>query len=129
MASLPINPGRASALPLDLLLSAIPSLPRSFLERLVERAIDSMDRDDGDLDIESNGDELDGSAGEDDFCPHNTGAILYPGCPCSDPDTAADDRGCDDINDDREEEYCAVPIYGIDQRHILVGPDHMLLRS
>src|SRR5690606_4094015 len=41
------------ALPLDLLLSTLPSLPRAALNRLVERAIDHLDELDGDPDLEA----------------------------------------------------------------------------
>ncbi len=48
------HPGSAGAqaLPLDVLLAAIPSLPRAMLNQLVDRAIDLMDADDGDPDLE-----------------------------------------------------------------------------
>jgi len=70
----------------------------------IEVLVDVLDMLGGDPDVEANGDELDGTRGEDDFCPHSTGPIPGPGCPLSDPDMAVDDRGCDDINDDREVE-------------------------
>lgn len=57
----------ASALPLSVALSVIPSLPRPLLSRLVDRAIERLDEMDGDTELEPNGDELDGSAAEDDF--------------------------------------------------------------
>lgn len=38
--------------PLDVLLSALPSLPRPVLSRLVARAIDRLDEMDGDPDLE-----------------------------------------------------------------------------
>jgi hypothetical protein len=44
--------GSASALPLATALAIIPTLPRPLLNRLVERAIDHMDRQDGDPDLE-----------------------------------------------------------------------------
>ena len=44
------------AAPLDVLLSAIPSLPRPILERIVQRAIDHMDDEDGCEDDEDNND-------------------------------------------------------------------------
>lgn len=68
--------------PLDVLLSAIPSLPRPVLARLTERMIDRMDEIDPDADVEANGDEEDGTFAEDDWAHrHDTGA----GCPISDP--------------------------------------------
>ncbi len=45
----------------------------------------ALDRHDGDCDLEPDGDERDGSLGEDDFCIHNTGGDYGPGCPVSDP--------------------------------------------
>ncbi len=89
--------GDAKALPLETLLSMIPSLPRHALDRLVERAIDHLDAQDGDSDVELNGDELDGTGGEDDFdeCSgaNMGGGWSGPGCPISDPDVAVDDQG------------------------------------
>jgi len=104
--------GKARVVPFDALaplLAAIPSLPRPMLARLTEVMIDQLDIMDGDPDLEDgdppegNGDELDGNPAEDEFCAHQgTG----PGCLISDPDMAVDDRGCDDVNGDREpEEY------------------------
>jgi hypothetical protein len=52
MASHAPDYGRASALPLHVALSVIPSLPRSLLSRLVERAIERLDEIDGDTDRE-----------------------------------------------------------------------------
>lgn len=56
MSTLFISTGGARALPVDLLLSAIPSLPRPALARLVDRAIEQMDDDDGDPDYEEDHD-------------------------------------------------------------------------
>lgn len=58
---------RHATLPLDLIAQAIPKLTRHDLEGLTERLIDLLDQLDGDIDVECNGDELDGSLGEDDF--------------------------------------------------------------
>ncbi len=44
--------GGASALPLHIALSVIPSLPRPLLARFVERAIERLDASDGDPDLE-----------------------------------------------------------------------------
>lgn len=52
MTALHITTVGARALPIDLLLSAIPSLPRQLLDRLVERAIDRIDELDGEPDLE-----------------------------------------------------------------------------
>ncbi|MEO6151867.1 MAG: hypothetical protein ABIT09_01240 [Croceibacterium sp.] len=93
---------------------------RPQLEAFLSIALDLLDTMDGDGDAEddapeANGDEEDGSMGEDDFCEHNAGTDPGPGCKLSDADVAADDIGCDDINDDREEESGLVPSYGVDQ--------------
>lgn len=74
------------------LLTVIPSLSRAELGRLVHRMIGHMDDMDGDTDLEPNGDELDGSLGEDDFCDHNT-YMPGPGCPVSDPDYGGEELG------------------------------------
>lgn len=73
------------------LLAQIPSLPRAALARLATQLIDRLDDIDGDLDLEFNGDEVDGTAGEDDFYPHSNW-LGAPGCPIADPDTAVDDH-------------------------------------
>ena len=66
MRDLYVSTGGARALPIDLLLGAILSLPRKTLDRLVERAIAQLDELDGDPDLELNGDEHDGSNAEDE---------------------------------------------------------------
>ena len=85
MTALNIRYGAPIAVPLDVLLSAIPSLPRRELGRLVERAIDHMDRLDGDPDVEDDdpaGDplELYGEHSSD------TGCAMLPGKPLYDED-------------------------------------------
>lgn len=52
MSALYVSTAAARTLPVDLLLSSIPSLPRHVLDRLVERAIDRLDEIDGDTDLE-----------------------------------------------------------------------------
>jgi hypothetical protein len=98
MASRAHAAGGPKGLPLALIAQAIPKLSRNDLEALTERLIDYLDQQDGDADVELNGDEKDGSLGEDDFCPQHTryGAA---GCPVSDPDLAVDDDRCDDDRD------------------------------
>ncbi len=66
MTDLHISRGGTRALPLDLLLAAIPSLPRAALNALVDRAIDRMDEDDGDPDLEPEVDMGVDDIGEDD---------------------------------------------------------------
>ena len=85
MTALIVRYGRPETLPLNVLLSSIPSLPRRALDRLAQRAIDRLDELDGDPDLELNGDELDGSLGEDDFHSPSTSPWTGPGCPISDP--------------------------------------------
>lgn len=77
--------GVAATLPLDLILDAIPSLPRPLLARMVQRMIDRIDEMDGDTDVEPNGDEQDGNQSEDDFMDHGEGWKQEPGCPIADP--------------------------------------------
>ncbi|WP_380789365.1 hypothetical protein [Sphingobium xenophagum] len=86
---------------LEGMLAVIPSMPRPALARLVQQAIDRMDDLDGDPDLGPDGDELDGSMGEDDFHPQNANWLGYAGCPVADPeedDTVdrclAGDDGC-----------------------------------
>lgn len=111
---------------------------RDQLAGFIEVAIGLLDLADGDPDIEPNGDELDGTGGEDDFMDH---AHAGPGCPVSDPDAcAAGDDNLDDwalgrfdpIREDDEDDdpagdpldkgemgdgplYATLPVYGIDQ--------------
>lgn len=72
----------------DAVLVQIAILPRHVLERLVQRAIDRLDEDDGDPDLEPGGDEADWTGAEDEaigqaWMVHRN---LGPGCPISDPD-------------------------------------------
>lgn len=46
-------PTACEAIPLDVLLASVPSLPRALLSRLTARMIDRMDELDGDTDLES----------------------------------------------------------------------------
>lgn len=73
--------GGATALPLPMLLSAIPSLPRAVLERLTQRMIDRLDAMDPDADLEDNGDQLDGTGAEDEPSQHQANGA---GCAISD---------------------------------------------
>lgn len=70
MSALSIRIGRgASRLPVDVALSLIPSLPRPVLERLAQSIIDHLDAEDGDPDVELNGDEGDYTGTENDCDP------------------------------------------------------------
>ncbi|MCK9543194.1 MAG: hypothetical protein M0R03_14330 [Novosphingobium sp.] len=66
---------------------------RGTIASAVEVLVAVLDAMDGDTDIELNGDELDGSMGEDDFCAHNQGIWPGPGCPMSDPGEEDDPSG------------------------------------
>lgn len=90
---------RSTGLPLALIEQAIPKLSRHDLEGLTERLIDRLDEIDGDMDVETNGDELDGSLGEDDFHRQSENWRAYPGCPLSDPDMGAEDYAFDPEED------------------------------
>jgi len=88
--SLRIGRGAHSRLPADIALSLIPSLPRPVLERLAQQIIDHLDAEDGDPDVEQNGDEGDYTGSEDDCCPiWANGTDLGAGCPFADPDDAS----------------------------------------
>lgn len=123
MASRAIELGRASAFPLNLIAQALPKLTRHELEAVTERLIEYLDTLDPDPDDEPNGDELDGTAGEDDFYPHCYQWKAEPGCPISDPDCAIDDQPCDDPFQDMEPEETAIPIFGVDQTRWIIGPN------
>jgi len=73
---------------LEALLMAMPSLPRTTIERAVERMIDRLDAIDGDTDSEPYGDELDGTDAEDEaltaWALEHAGTS--PGCSISDED-------------------------------------------
>ena len=71
----------------------VPAAPRSAVEAIIERMIEALDMVDEADGHELDGDEQDGSYGEDDFVIH---ADDGPGCPVSDPDSAVDDRPCDE---------------------------------
>lgn len=90
MSALVICYGNPEALPLDLLLSSIPGLPRPALDRIAQLAIDRLDELDGDADLEVDGDEQDHGFAEDDFCSHRSTVWDGPGCPVSDPGAVED---------------------------------------
>ena len=56
----------------------------------IEGLIAFLDDLGGDTDLEANGDELDGSNGEDEFMHHGHWG---PGCPIADPDKGDDEDG------------------------------------
>jgi len=99
MSALYVSTGGARTLPVDLLLGAIPSLPRKTLDRLVERAIAQLDELDGDPDLELNGDEHDGSNAEDEVLHfYHYAGKQGPGCLIS-------DLGEDSHDQEREEAH------------------------
>ena len=73
--------------------------PRQIVSETVAGLIDVLDRMDGDSDLEPNGDELDGTGGEEDFGIHCT-TEYAAGCPIADPDCAADDFPIDQWDED-----------------------------
>lgn len=57
-------PNACNAVPLDVLLASVPSLPRALLSRLTARMIERLDELDGDTDLEP--DDTDCCAAGDD---------------------------------------------------------------
>lgn len=114
------NPWGAPALPIHLLAQAVPMLTRHELAALTERLIDALDSMEGDLDLEPNGDELDGSTAEDDYgATANMHTWSHAGCPIADPDQACDDHACDGETDSEPDDYAdqfADPIARAEQR-------------
>lgn len=66
MASLSTNPGRASALPINLLAKAVPMLNRAELAALTEKLLERLDEIDGNPDVED--DNFDQCGAGDDGC-------------------------------------------------------------
>ena len=79
-------------------IMGLPAAPREAVERTIQAAIDALDLIDGDPDTERNGDELDGSAGEDDFWPHSNWQG-HPGCPIADPGGSHNGHDDDEADD------------------------------
>ena len=76
---------------------------RDTLAAFIPVAIDLLDATDGDIDVEPNGDEVDGNFSEDDFVEHGG---FGPGCLIA--DTGMGDRG--------DHDNCGE--YGLDQRSL-----------
>lgn len=74
---------------LDAVARQIGQLPRRLLELLVQHAIDRLDEEDSDPDIEANGDETDGTFAEDEWLVPPTIFGFYHGAGCS-----ISDPGC-----------------------------------
>lgn len=85
----------APALPLEALLSSIPSLPRPILARITARMIERLDELDGDPDMEID-EDCGTDEGEADFRRRRRHRRNEsgPGCPISDSDYAVDDIAC-----------------------------------
>lgn len=91
---------------------------RPKVEAFIAVALDLLDVLDGDADAELDGDDADGDFAEDEPAARFARLGNGPGCIIGDPDEAADDQGCDDINDDREQEEWLIPSFGIDQTNL-----------
>jgi hypothetical protein len=77
---------------LEIILRALVAFQQASAEA-AEIILRRLDDTDGDPDPSPDGDELDGTAAEDDFYPHSNWRG-EPGCPISDPGGgAADDEG------------------------------------
>ena len=88
---------------------------RAQLSSFVEIAIELMDVADGNTDVETNGDELDGSSAEDDIWGHGGNGMDGPGCSLADAGEE-DDHAGGNVDDEGEPENGIVhPAYGIDQ--------------
>jgi hypothetical protein len=81
---------------------------RPHLEGFITVAISLLDVLDGDADLEPSGDELDGTNAEDEIGNnHLNHTDPGAGCKISDPDSAVDDRPCDEPMQDLEPDYDA----------------------
>lgn len=83
--------------PLDVLLAALPSLPRPILSRLTARMIERLDELDGEADLEEDNEDCGQDEAEPDFRRRRRWRRNEsgPGCMISDPDYAVDDMACD----------------------------------
>lgn len=89
---------------------------REELAMFVTVAIDLMDLAEPDTELEPTGDEQDGQFAEDEPAARFAVTKDGPGCIVADPDMAADDVPCDDIDQDLEQDEIAFGSYAIDQR-------------
>lgn len=112
--------GRVPALPLSAMLASIPSYPRPVIERLVARMIDHLDRQDGDPDLEDNGDEQDYSVAGWTVGRHGSEA---EDAEEDDPAEEDDHSGgsADDAGEADEAECGRCGRYGVDQTRS-IGP-------
>lgn len=92
----------------------VATLDRDEIEHAIEALIGFLDCKAPNPDIEANGDELDGTGGEDDFCAHSLYAA-GPGCPLA--DIAEDDdsdrcaAGDDMVRSGAAIRYCDKRVY------------------
>lgn len=125
----------------SVLMSAIPSLPRSMLARLTERLINRLDDLDGDPDVELNGDEMDDDGDRRDLSWSEWqtraealspgGHEVWPGeIATATEDDEDDDPAGGAIEDQGEREdwrpegiVLVPPRYGVDQRSGPVNED------
>ena len=101
------------AAPLDLILSALPTLPRPILSRLVARAIERLDEIDGDPDLEGAHDEDVPDFRKRRRLRNSQRRRAIPGgprCKISDCDFGGEEAG-------EPDQGGHVVLYGIDQRH------------
>ncbi len=93
-------------------------LDRTQLGSFVEIAIELMDVADGNTDVETNGDELDGSSAEEDIWGHGGNGMDGPGCSLADAGEE-DDHAGGNVDDEGEnadaEDAAGCGSYGIDQ--------------
>lgn len=111
--------GAASAptLPLDVLLSAIPSLPRPLLSRLTARLIEHLDQVDGDPDLED-GDEDRCAARDDDLTDFSfvpAGSLNWPIVGVCEDDEDDDPAGGNVLDEPHDHHENLRPLYGVDQ--------------
>ena len=86
----------APSIPLDMLLSAIPSLPRSVLDRLTAQLIDHLDEMDGDPDLEDSETGCPWVDERGQWC----GPGPIPDGPWYEDDEAEEDCGADNVGED-----------------------------
>lgn len=96
----------ATTPPAPAVMRVLGRFDRQALASFITVAIDLLDIVDGDPDEEANGDELDGSAAEDDFTTGDSGDsyLCGAGCPVSDPPKDDDPGGGNVIDDPHDED-------------------------
>lgn len=108
MASDTLHHHPAAPPPMPAVARILARFDRPRLEGFIAVAIGLLDVLDGDPDEEANGDEADGTCAEDEAGEElRARSESGPGCSIGDPDSAVDDRNCDDINMDLEPDHDA----------------------